>query len=131
MSPKQSLLVIVVLSTCFALPVNAESAKSFAGNLPQRIASFAAGAAIGTPIALVRCTKREVVKQTKVAFNLGGVRPKPLGYFSAAFFGIPSGIMSGAICGLSDGVLDSVRGAKDEPFGKESFSLDKLTFDLG
>jgi hypothetical protein len=107
---------VIALQTC--LPAWADGTKSFVVHLPQRLA----------PIALVRCTKRELVKQTKDAYQLGGVRPKQLGYVSAAFFGVPSGILSGAFCGLSDGLADSWINSKDAPFGKESFSLDKLEF---
>ena len=117
---------VIALQTC--LPAWADGTKSFVVHLPQRLAAFTAGTAIGTPIALVRCTKRELVKQTKDAYQLGGVRPKQLGYVSAAFFGIPSGILSGAFCGVSDGVADSWINSKDAPFGKESFSLDKLEY---
>jgi hypothetical protein len=100
------------------------SAKSFAGHLPQSLASVAVGTLVGTPIALVRCTKRELVKQTKECYTLGGV-PKPLGYVTAAFFGIPSGILCGAWYGVPDGLADACVNS-DEPFGKASFSLEEL-----
>jgi len=116
----------IALQTC--LPCWADGTKPFIERLPQRLASFTVGTAIGTPIALVRCTKREVIKQTKDAYKLGGVHPSQLGYLPAAFFGIPSGIFCGVCCGVSDGLADSWVNSKDAPFGKETFSLDKLEF---
>ncbi len=120
-------LLMLVLCFCSYPFAKAESAKSFVVHLPQRIAAFTIGTAIGTPIALVRCTGRELVRQPKEAYKLGGV-PKPLGYVSAAFFGIPSGFLCGAGYGVSDGVADSWLAAKDAPFSKASFSLDKLAY---
>jgi hypothetical protein len=130
MPARLSLMLALVLGLyiSISLPARADGTKSFIGHLPQRLAAFTAGTAIGTPIAVVRCTKRELVKQTKDAYKLGGVRPKALGYVSAAFFGIPSGLLSGAVCGVSDGVADSWASSKDEPFGRKSFSLDKLEY---
>ena len=104
-----------------------ERAKSFVAHLPQRLASFAVGTAVGTPIALVRCTRRELARQTKEAYTLGGV-PKPLGYVSAAVFGVPSGVLCGAWYGTADGVADSWVYSKDSLFSKDTFSLEKLVF---
>jgi hypothetical protein len=117
---------LIALQTC--LPVRADGTKPFIESLPKRLASFTVGTAIGTPIALVRCTKREVVKQTKEAYKLGGVHPSQLGYLPAGFFGIPSGIIFGVFCGVTDGLADSWVNSKDAPFGKESFSLEKLEY---
>ena len=127
MSARPPVLLALIFVLCAAPPSLADGAKSFIGNLPKRLVSFTVGTAVGTPIAVARCTHRELIKQTKEAYTLGGV-PKPLGYVSAAFFGIPSGFLSGAWSGVTNGVSDSWVGSKDEPFGKESFSLDKLEF---
>ena len=121
-------LLALVLGLCPCLPSRADGTKSFVANLPKRLVAFTVGAAIGTPIAVVRSTHKELIKQTKVAYDLGGVRPKPLAYASAAFFGIPSGIVSGAWTGVTNGVSDSWVNSKDAPFSKESFSLDKMVF---
>lgn len=103
---------------------SAGSTTSFVQNFPQRLASFAVGTAVGTPIAVTRCTQRELIKQTKEAYKLGGV-PKPFGWVTAAFFGLPSGVVCGIWYGVSDGVADSWVGSK-KPFSKDAFSLDKL-----
>jgi hypothetical protein len=89
--------------------------------------NIAVGTLIGAPIALARCTKRELVRQTKEAYTLGGV-PKPLGYLTAGAFGIPSGILCGAWYGAADAVADSVANSGDEPLSKAVISLDKLVF---
>jgi hypothetical protein len=103
-----------------------QSTKSFVAHLPVRLVSFAVGTAVGTPIAWVRCTHTEIVKRTKEAYNLGGVRPKPLAYLSAGCLGLPSGILSGAWSGAFNGVADSWVNSKDAPFSKDTFSLEKL-----
>jgi ABC-type nitrate/sulfonate/bicarbonate transport system permease component len=104
-----------------------QKSKSFPIHLSQRLVSLAVGTAIGTPVALIRCTRREIARQTKEAYTLGGV-PKPLGYVSAVFFGVPSGVLSAAWYGTADGIVDSWINSKDEPYSKSSFSLKKLAF---
>jgi hypothetical protein len=118
----------LLLNGYACLPARADGAGKFIIHLPQRVASSVAGFAIGTPIALVRCTKRELIKETKEAYTLGGVRPKVLAYATAAFFGIPSGAMSGIWYGAIDGTADGWVYSKDKPFSKATFSLDKLAF---
>jgi hypothetical protein len=97
------------------------------GHLPKRLVAFTVGATFGTPLALIRCTKREVISQTKVAYTLGDA-PKPLHYLTAVFFGVPSGVMYGAFWGTANGVADSWVNSDDTAFSKSSFSLEKLTF---
>jgi hypothetical protein len=121
------LLFVLILDLPAFLPARGESAQSVVVHLPQRVLAFTIGAAVGTPVALVRCTRRELIKQTKEAFNLGGV-PKPFGYITAGAFGIPSGVLYGAGYGTADGVADSLLNAKDAPYSKDSFSLEKLAF---
>ena len=125
---KQSTMAILLtLAICptLLLPARADGLKSAIGKLPKRLFVITVGTAVGTPVALVRCTRREVVNKTKEAYDLGGV-PKPLGYLSAGFFGIPSGILSGAVVGTADGVLDSVSNSKD--LDRSAISLEKLAF---
>ena len=98
--------------------------KEFWTHLPKRLVFCVVGTAVGTPIAVVRCTKREIKRRTKEAYDLGGV-PKPLGYLSAGLFGIPSGLFCGPIIGAGDAVADSLT---NDPFSKGSFSLEKLEF---
>lgn len=121
------LLFAFTLDLSAGLSVRAESTKSFVTHLPRRLAAFTVGTAVGTPVAIARCTHREVIKQTKVAFDLGDM-PKPFGYVTAGFFGIPSGILFGVGCGSADGLADSWINAKDAPYSKDSFSLAKLKF---
>lgn len=105
---------------------SSKSSGNFVTHIPITLASFVVGTAIGTPIAMVRCTHIELKKRTKEAKDLGGVRPKPLAYLSAGVFGIPSGILSGVWSGTFNGISDSWRNSKDAPFSKETFSLDTL-----
>lgn len=107
-------------------PKTTQTTRSFVTHLPIRLVSFAVGTAVGTPIAWVRCTHTEIVKRTKEAYDLGGVRPKPLAYLSAGCLGIPSGILSGAWSGAFNGVADSWVNSKEAPFRKDTFSLEKL-----
>jgi hypothetical protein len=120
---------VIALALCIGagLPSQADGLKTSLGSIPKRILVVTVGATVGTPVALARCTKREVVKRTKECYSLGGV-PKPLGYVTAGAFGIPSGIFFGAGVGAVDGVLDSVVNSGDEPLNKGSLSLDKLYF---
>ena len=127
MKIKMTLFLLLILFIHSSQPAKAENTKSFLVHFPQRLVSFTVGTAIGTPIAVIRCTGRELVRQPQEALKLGGV-PKPLGYLSAAFFGIPSGLLCGAGYGVSDGFADSWLAAKDAPFSKASFSLDKLAY---
>jgi hypothetical protein len=112
--------------TC--LPARADGVGTFMAHLPQRLVGSAVGFAVGTPIALVRCTKRELIKETKEAYTLGAVRPKVLAYATAVFFGVPSGAMSGIWYGAINGTADGWAYSKDKPFTKGTFSLDKLEY---
>jgi hypothetical protein len=117
----------LALALGVSLSARADNAKSYIEHIPQRIAGCAIGTLVGTPIALVRCTKRELVKQTKEAYTLGGM-PKPLGYITSGFFGVPSGIMCGVWYGTFDGAIDGYVNSKDTMFNKGTFSLDKLEY---
>lgn len=121
------MLPAVMLGTSMFDAARADSAQSTAVALPKRLFSFTIGTAVGTPIAIARCTHREVIKRTKEAYQLGGC-PKPIGYVTAGFFGIPSGIFFGAGVGAADGVVDSWTHSKDEPLNKSSLSLEELKF---
>jgi hypothetical protein len=116
------------LSLIFALnawsPSQAASGKSFLWG-PKRILAFATGAVVGTPIAVVRSTHKQLVYQTKEAYRLGGLYP-PFGWVTAGAFGIPSGVLCGVGYGLGDGVMDSLDNVKDAPFSRASFSMEKL-----
>ena len=105
---------------------NSSSGASGLDYLPARMASFVVGSAVGTPISFVRCMHRELIKQTKEAYTLGGM-PPPLGWVTAGLFGIPSGVLCGVWYGSTDGVIDGWVGSK-EPFSKQAFSLDKLEY---
>ncbi|MBU6454905.1 MAG: hypothetical protein KGS72_24260 [Cyanobacteria bacterium REEB67] len=118
----------LILTGYAGLPAQAEGAGKFIVHLPQKLVGSVAGFVVGTPIAMVRCTKRELIKETKEAHTLGGVRPKVLSYATSAFFGIPSGAMSGVWYGVIDGTADGWVNSGDKPFSKATFSLDKLTF---
>jgi cyanate permease len=125
---KFSALTVLAVIVASGLPQTAwADGQQSAPSLPKRLFAFTLGTAIGTPIAIARCTHREIVKRTKEAYELGGM-PKPIGYATAAFFGVPSGIAFGAGVGAADGVVDSWTNSEAEPVNKGSISLDKLYF---
>jgi hypothetical protein len=117
-------LSIIFASNAWSAP-QAGSTKSSFFRGPKKLLAFATGAVVGAPIALVRSTRKQLVYQTKEAYTLGGLYP-PLGWATAGFFGVPSGILCGVGYGLGDAVVDSYVNANDAPFSKASFSLEKM-----
>lgn len=128
---KQSKVPITLLTLAMALSLSASGSQPAKAdglsNLPKKLFVATVGTAVGTPIAVVRCTHREVIKRTKEAYQLGNV-PKPVGYVTAGMFGIPSGILFGLGVGAADGVVDGIKHSSDEPLNKGSVSLDELYF---
>ena len=122
-----ALLPALTLCATLAMPAKADGLASAVLSVPKRIIVVAVGSTVGFPIALVRCTKRELINRTKEAYELGGV-PRPIGYITAGFFGVPSGLICGGIIGTADSIADSVKNSGGEPFNKASLSLDELVF---
>jgi hypothetical protein len=92
------------------------------GKYPARAVSFILGAAVGIPVAIVRKTPGEVVTATK---DLVGETDNPFILVPAGMvFGVPAGLLSGTLLGTFVGAKNAL--FSDEPFSKESFSLDDL-----
>jgi hypothetical protein len=88
--------------------------------VPKNVPAFVAGVVVGTPIAFVRMSKREVVSATR---ELVGETENPLILAPASVLGVPAGIMSGGIYGLAHAIGNAWTNADDNPFSKDSFSL--------
>lgn len=88
--------------------------------VPRNVPAFLTGAVVGTPVAVVRMSKREIVTSTR---ELVGDTDNPLFLGAGGILGVPAGLMSGAIYGLYAGVADSWVNADDNPYSKDSFSL--------
>lgn len=88
--------------------------------VPKNVPAFLAGVVVGTPIAFVRMSKREVVSATR---ELVGETENPLILAPASVLGVPAGIMSGGIYGLAHAIGNAWTNADDNPFSKDSFSL--------
>lgn len=91
--------------------------------LPTNVPAFLAGVVVGTPIAIARMSKREIVTATK---DLTGETDNKLLLGAGGVLGVPAGLMSGAIYGVYAGVADSWVNANDNPYSKDSFSLGEM-----
>ena len=88
--------------------------------IPKNVPAFIAGVVVGTPIALVRMSKREIVTATR---ELVGETDNPLILGAGGVLGVPAGLMGGALYGLYAGTADSWVNADDNPYSRDSFSL--------
>ena len=110
-----------------ATPAPAAKTSSSAGSdgigkYPARALSFILGAAVGIPVAIVKKTPGEVMTATK---DLVGETDNPFILVPAGIvFGVPAGLLSGTLLGTFVGAKNAL--FSDEPFSKESFSLDDL-----
>jgi hypothetical protein len=101
----------------------AKTASSKSGGTaagPARFASFVVGSVVGTPVAMVRKTKQEIITATK---DLVGDTNNKFLLGAGGILGVPAGIVSGFFEGPVYGVVDAWKGSADEPFSAESFSL--------
>ena len=97
--------------------------KELLSGLPKRLPAFLAGAIVGTPIAIVRLSKRETIAATK---ELSGETSNPLIVLPCASLGLPAGIISGCFQGVLYGPINGWKYSDDKPYSKESFSLGEM-----
>lgn len=97
-----------------------KSSSAGDGGIMNRAASFTAGVVVGTPIAIVRKCKTEIVQATK---DLTGDTDKLYFILPAGLLGMPFGALSGTVEGTFLGIINSWKASGDEPFSKEAFSL--------
>lgn len=92
-------------------------------NVPLRLASFAAGAVAGTPIAVVRKCKEEMINATVISAEDS---KNPLRLTLAGIMGVPFGLWSGIFDGAYSGLKTSLIYSGEKPFSKDTFSLGEL-----
>ncbi len=92
--------------------------------MPTRLASFTAGVAVGTPIAILRRTHMEILQGEKDFIgDYDTWWKKAVFVFPGLLMAVPFGGVSGGLGGCMYSVKNAWAGSRDEPFGKESFSL--------
>lgn len=107
-------------------PKKEPAAKAKSGgsvNIATRLASFATGVVVGTPIAVVRRTGIEIVQGEHDLIGEADRWYKKVALVMPGFLAVPYGAISGGIGGSVYAVKNAWVGSGDEPFGKESFSL--------
>lgn len=89
-------------------------------NLGARMAGFTAGVVFGVPVAIVRRTGIEIKQGVK---DLAGDTDNWFKILPASCLAVPFGGVSGGAGGVMYGVKNAWKGAGDEPFGKDTFSM--------
>lgn len=107
-------------STDKAEKTEAGGVKGFIASFPKRFVASIPGTIVGTPIAIVRMSKREIGIAAK---DLVGETSNPIFLAPAYGLAITPGIMSGTIYGVFAGAADAWKNSEDAPFSKEAFSL--------
>ncbi len=95
----------------------------FLSKIPTNVPALVVGWVVGTPVALTRMSKREIITATR---ELVGDTDNPLILGAAGILGVPAGLMSGGIYGLWAGAADSWVNADDNPYSRDAFSLGEM-----
>ncbi|MDX2107061.1 MAG: hypothetical protein SFY67_11725 [Candidatus Melainabacteria bacterium] len=88
--------------------------------LPVRVASFTTGFILGTPVSIVRAFGRQTKAGSK---DLIGESKNPVLLATTYLFSVPFAFAGAPFEGVGMSAINSWNGSGDEPFGKESFSL--------
>lgn len=88
--------------------------------LPVRMASFTTGFILGTPVSIVRAFGRQTKAGSK---DLIGESKNPVLVATTYLFSVPFAFAGAPFEGVGMSAINSWNGSGDEPFGKESFSL--------
>jgi hypothetical protein len=118
-----STLAAFLISGVIAAPSNADAGEMGKAMIkfPITMTSFAAGTAIGTPIAIIRKSSSNT-KETYGNYSDGGMLKKGGGLMIA-----PSvGIMKGSYQGIQLGPKNAWANSSEHPFSKDVFSLGDL-----
>lgn len=91
--------------------------------LPRRLAAFAAGVVIGTPIAIARKCVQQTVNATH---DIVGDSTNPLFVLPAGALSLPYAVLGGTLEGVYTGAINAWVNSDDDPFGKDSFSLGEM-----
>jgi hypothetical protein len=105
-------------------PVNMDGIlKRAVTHFPRTAASFTAGVFLGTPVAMVRKSKEEVVSMAK---DITDNSKNPLYLGLAGSLALPFGAWAGTLDGAISSMKNSALYSVDRPFSKDSFSLGDL-----
>lgn len=88
--------------------------------LPYRLLSLTTTTLVGTPIAMVRGMRKEVVAVAEEAAGERGRMPVAVALFN---MGMPLGLLSGGCDGFFQGIENGFSEGFLDPFSKEAFSL--------
>lgn len=88
--------------------------------LPVRMASFTTGFILGTPVSIIRAFGRQTKAGSK---DLIGESKNPVLIATTYLFSVPFAFAGAPFEGVGMSAINSWNGSGDEPFGKESFSL--------
>lgn len=120
MSRKLALVLATSITMIGLAPAKADgdSVKG-AMMIPVKAVAFVAGAAVGTPIAIVRKTASN---DKAMAGQLSG-KDNPLVTGAAGLVCLPFAVFKGGLEGSVAGVQNSWKNSSEKPFSGESFSL--------
>ncbi len=88
--------------------------------LPVRMASFTTGFILGTPVSIARAFGRQTRAGSK---DLIGESKNPVLLATTYLFSLPFAFAGAPFEGVGMSAINSWSGSGDEPFGKETFSL--------
>lgn len=88
--------------------------------MPVRVASFTTGFILGTPVSIVRAFGRQAKAGSK---DLIGESKNPILLATTYLFSVPFAFAGAPFEGVGMSAINSWNGSGDEPFGKQSFSM--------
>ncbi len=88
--------------------------------LPVRMASFTTGFILGTPVSIVRAFGRQTKAGSK---DLIGESKNPVLLATTYLFSLPFAFAGAPFEGVGMSAMNSWNGSGEEPFGKETFSM--------
>ena len=117
-------LTALAATTALAAPAHADN-DSVKGvmMIPVRLVAFAAGAVIGTPIAIVRKTAQNTGDMSE---SLSGKSENPLVKGVAGLAILPFAVFKGGLEGAYYGTANSWKNSSEHPFSKDSFSMGEM-----
>lgn len=121
MSRKLAPLLAVCISLAGLLPARADDSAKGVAMIPVRLVAFAAGAVVGTPIAVVRKTCENTSKMSGQLAGDNGDNVLLRG--ASALVTLPFAVFKGGLEGLYLGTANSWTNSSEKPFSAESFSL--------
>ena len=125
MSRKLATLVLLTAATALTgvLPAQADDSVKGAAMIPVRLAAFATGAAVGTPIAILRKTCENT---TTMSGDISDKSTNPALRITSALVILPFACFKGGLEGAYYGVANSWSNSSEKPFSAESFSLGEM-----